>query len=547
MKLFCYIPILWLLLPSCASQSPLSGGDRDNEPPKLIKANPPHQATSIYPKQLDFEFNEFIQLRSLNQKLLISPPLKYPVQIKIKPKGFSLIIQDTLIDQTTYQFYFADAIVDLNEGNPLNNFTYVFSTGNQIDSISIKGQILDAISLKAESQFTVCLYSDTSDSVVFKKNPSYITRTNSDGFFTFNFVKEGLYKVVAFSDKNNNYRFDPNTEKIAYLDTLIDIKQHCDSIYLYSFLEHRIKPFIKKTERKVPYKATIIFNIALEEAPKIEHSTASIYQKILSKNNDTLELFFADSIQFQKDSIFVDITYLRYDSLLRKSYVKETKALVLETSKAKHIETNRTRYYLPIRNNTLISSKSLLYIRFFEPTLLTNHHISLWLHIRDSMYQQIPITVESDSTNPLQYSINCSLLDGKKYRLILDFSNLRSYYYKHYSSDTIEFSTYERENYGMLKLSYQLPDENSSYLFELLNDKNQVLYSWINESSRQKIIEYLLPGNYSIRCIRDDNRNGKWDNGFYILKRQPEKVYTYPETLQLRANWDMEIKWVLNQ
>lgn len=546
MKFFCYILLLWLLLQSCASQSPLTGGNRDNEPPKLIKVNPPHQATNIKPKQLDFEFNEFIQLRSLNQKLIVSPPLKYPVQTKIKPKGFSLLIQDTLISQTTYQFYFADAIVDLNEGNPLSDFTYVFSTGSQIDSLSVKGKIADAISLKAESQLTVCLYTDTSDSVVFKQNPNYVTRSNSDGFFTFNFLKEGLYKMVAFADKNNNYRFDPNSEKIAFLDSTIQINRNRDSIFLFSFSENRTKQYIKKTERKVPFKATIVFNTALEESPKIEHSTASIYQMLTSKNNDTLLLFFADSTQFQKDTILVDISYLRYDSLLQKNYVKETKALVLETPKGKPIETHKASYYLPVKNNVLISAKSPFYVRFSEPTLITNSHISLWINTRDSLYQPIPVSVKPDSTNPLLYSINCSLLDGKKYRLILELSNVRSYYNKNYSSDTIVFSTYEKENFGTLKLTYQLPDNNHSYLFELLNDKNQVLHYWTDHSHGQKVIDYLLPGNYSLRCIRDDNRNGKWDNGFYILKRQPEKVFTYPQSIQLRANWDMEIKWVIN-
>ncbi|MCX7862680.1 MAG: Ig-like domain-containing protein [Bacteroidales bacterium] len=540
MKWLFYIPAVLLLFYSCASQSPLTGGSRDNEPPKLIRALPAHLSTNIKPTQLIFEFNEFIQLRSLNQKLLVSPPLKNPFHIKIKPKSFSIILKDTLLENTTYQFYFADAITDLNEGNPLSDFTYVFSTGNSIDSLSFGGKIRDAFTLKPESQFSVCLYTDTSDSCVLKSNPTYITRSNNDGIFQFNYLKNGSYKLVAFNDKNNNYRFDAESEKIAFYSNEVDLTKHYDSLILYSFQENRSKQFIKKIERKKAYMATIILNNPSEQRPMVEHSTASIYNIVYSNNNDTMHIFFADSSQYKNDTIFVTIGYIKHDSLLNSVRVKETKPCIMEHQNKKPIHAT---YKLPIKNNIVFSSKSILYILFSEPTNLTDKNISVWQQNSDTTFKKIPIIVERDTSNPLKYLLYGSLKDGKKYRIILHFDSLYSVYQHKYNNDTILFSTYEKENFGLLKLTYMLPNENRTYTFELLNDKQQVIYSWNDNRSNQKNIDYVLPGNYTLRCIADENKNGKWDTGFYFRNLQPEKVYTYPSTVTLRANWDLEINW----
>ncbi len=536
--------IFLIILSGCASQSPLSGGERDNIPPELIYASPPQYATNINPKKLEFVFNEFIQIRSLQQKLLVSPPLKYTPQIKQKPKSFYLIINDTLLENTTYQFYFADAIVDLTEGNPLLGFTYVFSTGKNIDSLTISGKILDAFTNKPEPLFSVCLYSDTTDSVVFKNNPNFICKSDNNGLFKLKYIKEGKYKLVAFNDKNNNYRFDPASEKIAFLSSCILLQENLDSIILYSFQENRIKQYIKKTERKKPYYALILFNQPSNYKPKITFSSASILQTIFSNENDTLEIFFADSLQYSKDTINLQIQYMRYDSLLQEHFITENKSLIIEQIRSKVVSTSKSSYKVSVSNNQTISAKEKLYITFSQPVNIDTQNVKLLIYVKDTIYEKIPASLSMSEQNPLKYFIDTKLLDGKKYRLILNFQSLLSYYGQFFDSDTIDFKTFEQEDYGSLNVNYIVPDDSRiSFLYELIDEKNKTIYKWVDSLSNIKKIDYILPGKYTLRCIEDKNSNKRWESGFYLLKQQPEKVFIYPQTIQVRSNWDLEIKW----
>ncbi len=534
--------IFFLLLTACASQSPLTGGDKDNIPPKLVFANPPDKSTQIKPHQIEFQFDEFIQLRSLQQKLVVSPPLKHSIQTKQKPKGFVLLINDTLLNETTYQFYFADAIVDLNEGNPLTGFTYVFSTGNQLDSLSISGTIKDAYTHKPEADFTICLYTDTTDSVVLKKNPLYITRTDNDGRFRLNYLKPGLYKLVAFNDKNNNYRWDATTEKIAFSNQLINIQRSIDTIKLVSFQENRNRQFIKKTERKKPYQASFIFNQPAPAKPAIVHSTVPIYQTVYSAQYDTLTVFFADSTQYTKDTIHIIIQYSYYDSLWQVKTKTDEKLLILEQVKTKGTTQPKASYKLSVNKNQTITTKNNLKITFSEPYHLEKSECKLLLFVKDTVSAVVPLRIVQQEENPLSYLLDVSLLDGRRYRLILNFSH-QTPYGQSFNNDTIDFITMQAEDYGTLVLKYDVPTEEKAYLFELLDEKGNVLFTWSDTQTSVKKIDRLLPGKYSLRCVYDENRNGKWDSGFYFLKQQPEKIIYYPEYFQLRANWDLELNW----
>lgn len=523
---------------ACASQSPLSGGERDITPPKLVNAVPKNSSTNIFPKQIDFEFDEFIQVKSLNQKLIVSPPLKYIPELKQKAKGFSLVIKDTLKPNTTYNFYFGDAIQDLNENNPLNDFSYVFSTGSEIDTLKVSGIVKDAFTLNPEKEFLVALYKDTTDSVPLKTKPDYITRTHASGIFQFNYIKAGQYKIVGFSDKNGNYQLDPENEKVAFLKNNISVKNVQDSLNLFSFNEDRTKQFIKKTARKVPYKAEIIFNTTSDIKPSIISDSIKVLNYFSSVNNDTLLVFFKDSLQYLADTVKLKVKFAKKDSLQNTYSVVETLAINW-SGKDKYKAVVPVSYQWNIKDKSKIISNGPLSIIFNEPVLLEPKAIE----INDSI-NTLPLSISNDSLNLLKWNIEAKLTDGKKYRLTLNQVYIKSNYLHTVKNDTLNIETMQSEDFANLKLNIKLP-ENGNYIIELLGEKGDFIKSWKINTSKTLNPEQLSPGKYTLRVIEDTNDNGKWDSGFYMLHLLPEKVYYYNQTFQLRANWDLEVNWAV--
>lgn len=536
---FIFIVGIILFIYACASQSPLSGGERDVVPPKLVKAVPRNSSTRIVPKQIDFEFDEFIQVKSLNQKLIVSPPLKYMPELKQKAKGFSLVIKDTLKPNTTYNFYFGDAIQDLNENNPLNDFNYVFSTGEQLDSLQLTGKVIDALTLKPENNFLVMLYADTTDSVPFKIKPDYITRTNSNGLFQFNYLKNNTYKIIGISDKNNNYMFDASNEKIAFQTNTITLNIKNDSIILFSFLEDRTKQYIKKTERKLPYRSDIIFNTVSNQKTIILSTDINILDYCVTTNNDTLIVFFNDSLQYLNEILALKISYFRYDSLRNSIMVDDTVNLKW-SGKENYKPTTSTNLQWNIKNNSKINSKQILSILFDEPVVMDNSSIV----IIDSAKKQIPFVLFKDSINCLKWNIKAMLADGKFYRILLNSASVKCPYGHSLKNDTLDFETMQPEDFASLKLNIKLPNIEN-FILELMDEKNNIIKTWCINSDTNLFVERLIPGKYTLKAIADSNKNGKWDNGYYILRLQPEKIYNYHQTIQLRANWDLEINWII--
>lgn len=534
-----FFPAILALFSACASQSALSGGERDITPPKLVKAVPINSSTNIYPKQIEFEFDEFIQVKSLNQKLIVSPPLKYPPELKQKAKAFSLIFKDTLKPNTTYNFYFGDAIQDLNENNPLNDFNYVFSTGDQLDSLQLAGTVFDALNLKPENNFLVMLYADTTDSVPFKIKPDYITRTNANGLFQFNYLKNNTYKIICISDKNNNYMFDATNEKIAFQTNTITLNKKNDSLILYSFLEDRTKQYIKKAERKLPYRADIIFNTISNKKPSIIPDYIKILDYYITTNNDTLMVFFEDSLQYLNDTMTLKIGYSINDSLKNSITIIDTINLKW-TGKENYKPKTNTNFQWNIKNNSKINSKQTLSILFEEPVLIEPSAIV----IIDSAKKQIPFVLFKDSISCLKWNIKASLADGKYYRILLNALSVKCPYGHTLKNDTLDFETMHPEDFANLKLNVKLP-YIENFILELMDEKNNIVKTWNINSDTNLFVERIMPGKYSLKAIADINKNGKWDNGFYILHLQPEKIYNYHQTIQLRANWDLELNWTI--
>ncbi|MCK5170734.1 MAG: Ig-like domain-containing protein, partial [Bacteroidales bacterium] len=235
LKVICLLLISAMFFSGCAKIVAPTGGPKDEEHPLIVEIDPPDKTVNFDSKKISITFNEFIQLKDLNNNLIISPPVEEKPDIKVKGKALVIEFAEELKDSTTYNIYFGNSVQDYNEGNPIENFQYVLSTGSYIDSLSIKGQVINSFNLLPEEGVFVMLYKDSEDSVPIKQIPDYISKTNEEGYFRINNIRENQYKLFCLRDLNKNYLFDLPSEEIAYTDSLIQFELvthiHVDTIY----------------------------------------------------------------------------------------------------------------------------------------------------------------------------------------------------------------------------------------------------------------------------------------------------------------------------
>ena len=213
--------VMAVVVYACASRGYPEGGPKDTTPPQVILEEPASFTKNFDKKRVNIYFDEFVQLKDINEKFIISPPQKKKPKPRLKGKYVQVEFVDSLKPNTTYTLDFADAISDNNEGNPLGFYRYVFSTGNEIDSLELSGQVVNAESGEPVLNVYVELYSNLADSMPLLEVPDYVARTDSSGFFRLTNLKDTIYRVVAIQDDNRDYKYTPEAEMFAYLDTLV--------------------------------------------------------------------------------------------------------------------------------------------------------------------------------------------------------------------------------------------------------------------------------------------------------------------------------------
>lgn len=220
-RLLFFVVIIIFLTSNCARKGRPDGGKKDSLAPLMVTANPPYKSIHFKSNKIKIYFDEYITLKEVTQQLVISPPLKYNPTITPQGTASKLItinITDTLKEQTTYTFNFGNSIQDNNEGNKLERFKYVFSTGNFIDSLQTKGTVKDAFLQEPKKNISILLYkidSTFTDSIVYRKKPSYVTNTVDSTLFDLSNIKKGIYLLLALEDAYNDYLFNPKEDKIG--------------------------------------------------------------------------------------------------------------------------------------------------------------------------------------------------------------------------------------------------------------------------------------------------------------------------------------------
>jgi hypothetical protein len=236
--LLLFVSIIGILVsPGCANIVPPLGGPRDTLPPKLLYVTPRDSAKHFNTNKIVFYFDEYIDPKDVRNELIVSPVAKTEPIVDAKLRTLTVRIKDTLQPNTTYALNFGNAIRDVNEGNILKNFTYVFSTGNYLDSMELYGNVLVASTGRTDSTLIVMLHKKLDDSAVVKEKPRYIARLDSLGRFHFRFLEPGTYALYALKDEGGTRRYLSSTQLFAFSDTPVVIGPHTPSAILYAYTE----------------------------------------------------------------------------------------------------------------------------------------------------------------------------------------------------------------------------------------------------------------------------------------------------------------------
>lgn len=483
-----------------------SGGLKDIDAPQVLKSKPSQNSTNFNEKSIEITFDEYINLKDINSEFIISPS-NIEAEVKKDGKKLKIELSEYPKENTTYILNFGNAISDYTENNISKDFKFIFSSGNTIDSLSLSGNILNSFTLESVKDVIICLYTDcTYDSIVYKKKPDYTVRTDETGKFRFTNLKSNKYKLFAIKEENNNKIFDSQDEEIAFSDTIINLYQNTQIFDMKIFKEKATKR--KLVSKDFSYqKVELVFN--KENNINLINVHPKIDTIIYSANKDTINVYYTENT----DSTGL---YLEEENKIDTIKVKFAKSL-------KKRDINIAINPIINNNKVLISTYDLIELNEIDSIKL----------FEDS----IPVMFKLEKSNYNKYVLNYNFDINKKYNLIISDSAFISFQNNYNKKIKSNLNFINPEDYGTLSIK---PLNNDSIIYELLNDKNEVIKTNINVKGTI-IHTNLSPGTYRIRMIYDSNKNRKWDTGNYLENIQPEKIVYYNNPIKIRANWDLEI------
>ena len=602
MKKLFYIFCIASIIVGCARMGSPDGGWYDDDPPKVIGATPEDKATNVKSKKITILFDEFIKLEDATNKVIVSPPQLEQPEIKASGKKIIVELQDTLKDNTTYTIDFSDAISDNNEGNPMGNDTYSFSTGEQIDTFEVSGYVLDASNLEPIKGIAVGLYDDLADSAFKTKPLMRISRTDGSGHFVIKGVAPGTYRAYALQDADGDFRFTQKGEMIAFnhdtfepsskpdtrVDTVWRDSLHIDAllqkpythflpddITLLAFKQLQTDRTLLKTERVEPNKISMYFTYGDSLLPQIKGLNFKADSAFIIETNekrDTIHYWIRDTTLVNQDTLSMDITYhvtdtlgnlvLQTDSALdivpkvsyekrMKEKAKEMEKWQKEQDKKKKREEKYDSIYpvKPLEPKFAVPASMVpgQKITVEMPTPLMHCDTSavhLYSQI-DSLWYDAECVFRPVENTIRQYEILADWKLGVEYSLEIDSAAFVDIYglvsnpYK----QGIKVKTLDEFSSLTLNIS-GVEAVDTTIIVQMLTSQDAVTQE-VRVSKGKAEFKYVTPGKFYLRAFIDANGNGVWDTGDYDADRQAEAVYYYSKELECKEKWDVTESWNL--
>ncbi len=529
---FLFIAIIALALANCANRGTPSGGDKDITPPKITKSIPENYSTNFSGNEIVIHFDEYVKLKDLSKQLIVSPPMSTAPEITplgSANKYIKIKIHDTLRPNTTYAFNFGNSIVDNNEENPFKYYRYVFSTGDFIDSLTVKGSVKDAFDFKTDDFVSVVLYeadSTYNDSIIYKKTPKYITNTlDSTTNFTIENIKAGKYFLRALKDANGDNKFQQRSDKIGFYEKAIEVKNDStNTTYDIKLFKEAID--YKASKPQLVSGEKIVFgyqgdhkSMEIEVVSNVPNNYKSRYFK--DEKADTLNYFYAPKLDV--------------DSLL----FKVTNKTAIDTFKVRIKDNLRDSLIVKphpkggIKLNEAFSISANIPLEKIDESKIT---------IMDKDSLSIPYATTYDSINN-KYDLNFEKTENNSYKIQLLPEALTDFFEN--KNDTLNYNvrTQSKNSFGNARIILK----NAVYpvIVQLTDDKGDVKFEDYLTELRPIDFQFIDPGRYYIRAIYDTNKNGVYDSGNYLKGIQPERVSYASEPYESKSGFDEIIPFTL--
>lgn len=521
------IVLFWLaaFVSGCASMQSPTGGPKDSIPPGIVSELPKNHTKNFTAKKIEIEFNEFVKLSNEFTEISISPAIDIPPTYKVKKENLIIEFKQELEKNTTYTINFGKAIADVNESNILKNYSYVFSTGNEIDSLSISGRVISSLTKEKLKEVTVFILPTSQDSLFGKKRASIFNITDTAGTFKLSNLREDTYNVYALLEQGGDRIYNGQNEEIGFLSKPLKLNKDTSGLVLQVFKETPSLFLVKDRRIEGDGRITLTFN-----KPVNEPSLSIIEPANLDK---------AKTVEFsnKRDSATIWLPELTFDSI-NVAINSSGKGLDTVTLRRNKRDTY-VQSLIAIDNltGTKIRPGSELIFKFSSPIKsYQEQQISL---LEDS----IPVKgmqILKDPNSLRTYSIKYSWKLKKQYILKLSenaFTDILGTKSKVYNR---KFELDTDDNYGSISIKVSVPDTSKTYLVQWLNEKKEVLKQ--NSLSKNTLLNFIRypTAKYYIRVIYDENNNGEWDTGNLKTGKQPEKTWNFEKSISLRPNWDLE-------
>ncbi len=503
----------------CAQFSAPTGGPRDTEPPVLIEeTSDSNYQTRFDKKKIKLDFDEFVQLRNPVKEIIISPPTLYLPKFKSQKRSVVLEFdeREILKENTTYLINFGQSVRDFNEGNTLENLSFVFSTGDFIDSLTLNGEVRDAYTKKPVQDVTVLLYDQLSDTVFTTVKPYYFARTDKNGTFSFQNLRSDTFQVFCLVDGNLNYIYDLPGEKVGFLDSTIVLTDTLNLLISLELFDEPDDILLKRVIQPNTGLAKLIYVPSSERfvVRSLDNDTIGLFHE---KSGDTLVIWHEP---FQEDSMRIEIAH-------------DTGTDTIFLTKTSNKLTGRLTKASAARENSFHPSDPVE-IKFQRPLMGFNKD-SIRL-LRDSL--SIDSLVEFRNEDRSLY-IFAPFVETGSYEVIIMPGAISDWYGLGNDSLNVRFRMKAANELGQLSLDF-VQDSSKRFVVQVMLNQDQIREFNI-DTSTVITLEKLKPGKYHIVVIDDENNNGRWDAGRISERRQSERVIKL-ELEELKGGWDIESK-----
>ena len=600
--LFCLLALL--LTAACASIGNPDGGRFDETPPRVVGSSPADGAVNVSKRKVQILFDEYIKLEKASEKVVISPPQIEPANVRADGKRVKVDFYDSLRANTTYTIDFSDAIEDNNEGNPMGQYTFSFSTGDVIDTMQVSGRVLNAADLEPIKGIMVGLYpaDSTWNDTLFRTRPFLrVSRTNGEGRFTIKGVKDGAYRVRALDDKDGDFVFSQKNERVAFDTTVYvtgsfpDVRMDTvwrdslwydsirvvpythytpDDVLLLAFLEDGQERHLLKTAYPEPTSFTFYFTAPSDSTPRIKG--LNFDERCLvadaSLKNDTVTFWVTDTaLIHRQDTLSMILSYMETDTLGQLVVTNDTLDLSPKTTyakiaaeRSKQIEAwekdrerrqKKAKKPLPYEENpyeriwleagfkpsgSLAPNQNVRYLAK-EPILEVDTTKIHFYVKKDTDWLPAPFLFMPEERSAKSYMLYAEWEPGQKYRFVMDTAAVVSVLEHESKSVRQEFHVRAVEEYGSIFIHVISPD--TGVVVQLLSKNDKVEAQQRTDKEGNADFFFMKPGEYYMRCYVDANGNGQWDTGDYASGLQPERVYYFGKPLPLKAQWDLRQDW----